>query len=201
MKKMISLLLAAIMLMSIMSMAVSAAVYGDTDMDGSSSGQDAALLQQYLAGWDVTVDQIAADIDSDGDVNMQDLALLQQYLAAWEVPVNITLPEIGSDIDVTKKKDRIRVSEASATIVQGGDITVSLTFRNYHNRYITEETNWVEYTCYGEDGSVVQTATKIYIGCIDTKNYKVKTFTFKVPANTAEVKLTKSNIVYWTEWA
>lgn len=201
MKKIVSLLLSAVMLMSLMAMTVSAA-FGDADADGSASVRDIALLQQYLAGWDVTVDPVTADIDSDGDVTVRDIALLQQYLAGWEVSAPIILPAIGTDIDVERQKDRIRVSAASATIQNGSDtIAVSLTFQNYHSRYITEETNWVEYTCYGADGSVVQKATKIYIGCIDTKNYKIKTFDFEVPATTAEIKLTGSKIVYWTEWA
>ena len=199
--KIVSLLLSVAMLMGLMSMTVSAA-FGDADADGSADARDVALLQQYLAGWDVTLDPVTADITGDGDVNAQDVAVLQQYLAGWDLPANVTLPAIGTDIDVKGKKDRIRVSAASATMNNSSNtIAVSLTFQNYHSRYITEETNWVAYTCYGADGSVVQAATKIYIGCIDTKNYKIKTFNFTVPKNTAEIKLTNSSIVYWTEWA
>ena len=201
MKKIVSLLLSVAMLMGLMSMTVSAA-FGDADADGSASVRDVAALQQYLSGWDIEVDLEKADLDASGDVNVRDLALLQQYLAGWDLPANVTLPAIGTDIDVTKKKNRIRVSAASATMNNSSDtIAVSLTFQNYHSRYITEETNWVAYTCYGADGSVVQAATKIYIGCIDTKNYKIKTFNFTVPKNTAEIKLTNSSIIYWTEWA
>lgn len=116
------------------------------------------------------------------------------------VPV-ITLPAIGTDIDVTKKKDRIRVSAASASFNADGTIQVSLTFRNYTTNWITEEVDYVQYTCYNAAGTVVQKATNLYIGCIDTKKNVSKTFTFTVPANTATVKLTKSSITYWTEWA
>ena len=63
------------------------------------------------------------------------------------------------------------------------------------------ETDYVEYTCYDANGTVVQKATTIYIGCIDTKKHPSKTFTFDVPATTAEVRITKSKIVYWTEWS
>lgn len=113
----------------------------------------------------------------------------------------IVLPEVGSDIDVVKKKNRIRVSEVAAWSNTDGTIGVALTFRNYSSNWITEETNWVEYTCYDKNGNVVQKATKIMIGVIDTKNNKVKTFEFNVPAATAQVTITNSNIVYWTEWA
>jgi len=200
MKKIVSLLFAAVMLMGLMSMTASAA-FGDVDTDGEAGVRDVAMLQQYLAEWDVTVDMVASDMNGDGEVTIRDLAVLQQYLAGWEVTPNVTLPAIGTDIDVVYKRNRIRVSAASATIAESGNIAVSLTFQNYSSNWITEETNWVEYTCYGVDGSVVQKATKIYIGCIDTKNYKIKTFNFEVPSTTAGIKLTNSKIVYWTEWA
>lgn len=112
----------------------------------------------------------------------------------------IALPEIGTDIDVTKKKDRIRVSDAQAWYNADGTIGVSLTFKNYTSNWITEETDYVQYTCYDENGKELET-DKIMIGVIDTKKYPTKTFTFNVPAETYEVRLTKSKIVYWTEWA
>ena len=113
----------------------------------------------------------------------------------------IILPEIGSDIDVAKKRNRIVVGDTAAAFNGDGTIAVSLTFRNKTKNWITEETDYVEYTCYDADGNVVQAATKLYIGCIDTKKHPVKTFEFNVPANTAEVRITNSKIVYWTEWA
>lgn len=200
MKKIVCLLLTVVMLMGVTSMTVSAA-FGDANKDGSANVRDISLLQQYLAEWDVTVDPVAADLNVDGNVTVRDLAILQQYLAEWDVVPGVKLPAIGTDIDVKGKRDRIRVSAASASVDKNGNVEVSLTFQNYHSRYITEETNWVEYTCYDVNGTVVQTATKIYIGCIDTKDSKIKTFTFTVPDNTATVKLTNSSIVYWTEWA
>lgn len=113
----------------------------------------------------------------------------------------IVLPEIGSDIDVTKKKNRIRVSDVAAWLNGDGTIGVSLTFKNYSTNWITEETDYVEYTCYDKDGKVVQKATMLTIGVIDTKKNVQKTFEFTVPAGTAEVRITNSKIVYWTEWA
>ena len=115
------------------------------------------------------------------------------------VPV-ITLPAIGSDIDVVKKKDRIRVSRASAAFNEDGTIAVSLTFKNATKNWITEETDYVQYTCYDKDGTVIKTET-IYIGCIDTRKNPSKTFALTVPANAAEVKITNSKITYWTEWS
>ena len=197
MKKIVSLLLVVVMLMG---MTVSAA-FGDINADGDTSARDVALLQQYLAGWDVTVDSVSADLNGDGEVTVRDLAIIQQYLSGWEVTPHIILPAIGTDIDVKNQRNRIRVSAASAVVADNGNIAVSLTFQNYTSKWITEETNWVAYTCYDINGNVVQAASKIYIGCIDTKKNNIKTFNFEVPSNTAEIKLTNSNIIYWTEWA
>jgi hypothetical protein len=112
----------------------------------------------------------------------------------------VTLPAIGTDIDVTKKKDRIRVYETSATCNADGTIAVSLTFKNYSTKWITEETNYIQYTYYAANGTKIKTEN-LYIGVIDTKKNPIKTYTFTLPANAASVKITKSEIVYWTEWA
>lgn len=121
-----------------------------------------------------------------------------------EPPVSslqIILPSIGSDIDVTNKKDRIRVSAHAAWVNEDGTIGIQLTFKNYTSNWITEEIDYIQYTCYDKDGKVVQKSTKLMIGVIDTKKNKEKTFTFSVPATTYEVRITKSKITYWTEWA
>lgn len=112
---------------------------------------------------------------------------------------DITLPAIGSDIDVTKKKNRIRVSAASASFNEDGTVHVSLTFKNYTSNWITEETDYVKYTYY-KDNTGKGTKT-LYIGVIDTKKNPVKTFEFDVPSYTTKVSITSSKIVYWTEWA
>ncbi len=60
-------------------------VYGDTNGDGSVNARDAALLQQFVAGWEVTLNEASADANGDGSVNARDAALLQQYVAGWDV--------------------------------------------------------------------------------------------------------------------
>ena len=59
--------------------------YGDSNDDGKVNNKDLALLQQYLADWDVEIPEAACDVNCDGKVNNKDLALLQQYLADWDV--------------------------------------------------------------------------------------------------------------------
>ena len=60
-------------------------VYGDADGDGEISNLDYALLGQYLAKYDVTVNEAAADADGDGEISNLDYALLGQYLAKYDV--------------------------------------------------------------------------------------------------------------------
>jgi hypothetical protein len=114
---------------------------------------------------------------------------------------DIIMPAIGSDIDVTKKKNRIRVSAAEASFNEDGTIHVKWTFKNYTSNWITEETDYVKYDCYDQEEEMTQKTTTLYIGVIDTKKNPVKTFEFDVPADTAEVAIVSSKIVYWTEWA
>ena len=61
------------------------AAAGDANGDGKVNNKDLALLQQYLADWDVAIDEDVVDVNNDGKVNNKDLALLQQYLADWDV--------------------------------------------------------------------------------------------------------------------
>ena len=64
--------------------------YGDTNGDGLISMLDLALIQQYLAQWDVSmIYDATADVNSDGKVDMLDLALMQQYLAKWDVSLGV----------------------------------------------------------------------------------------------------------------
>lgn len=58
---------------------------GDVNNDGLVDMVDLALLQQYLAKWEVEINESASDVTADGIVDLRDLALLQQYLADWEV--------------------------------------------------------------------------------------------------------------------
>ena len=58
---------------------------GDVDNDGYLTIRDAALILQYIAGWDVTVNEAAADADGNGTVNIRDAALILQYIAGWDV--------------------------------------------------------------------------------------------------------------------
>ncbi len=58
---------------------------GDVNNDTDINMKDLTRLQQYLAEWEVYVNENAADVTGDKKVDMKDLTRLQQYLAKWEV--------------------------------------------------------------------------------------------------------------------
>ena len=60
---------------------------GDVNGDGKLNNRDLVRLQQYLAEWDVAIEEAAADVNGDGKLNNRDLVRLQQYLAEWDVEI------------------------------------------------------------------------------------------------------------------
>ncbi len=61
------------------------AVCGDVNGDGEIDIKDIVLLAQFLANWNVEIDENTADCNADGAVNIKDVVLLAQYLANWKV--------------------------------------------------------------------------------------------------------------------
>ena len=60
-------------------------VYGDANGDGELTAIDAMLLQQYIAGYEVTMNETSADANGDGEITAIDAMLLQQYIAGYDV--------------------------------------------------------------------------------------------------------------------
>ena len=60
-------------------------VYGDANGDGEVDAADAILLQQFVAGWNVSLNETSGDANGDGEVDAADAILLQQYVAGWNV--------------------------------------------------------------------------------------------------------------------
>ena len=59
-----------------------AVVEGDVNGDGKVNNRDLGILQKYLNGSDVVVDEVASDLSGDGKLNNRDLGLLQKKLNA-----------------------------------------------------------------------------------------------------------------------
>lgn len=73
-------------------------LYGDVTGDGKVNNRDLGLMQQYVNGWDVEVDEEIADVTHDGKVNNRDLGLLQQYVNGWDVTLEPEEPEEDDNI-------------------------------------------------------------------------------------------------------
>ena len=58
---------------------------GDLNRDGEINASDAVLLAQYLASWEIMIDEFGADCDGNGHISAADAVLLAQYLAGWNV--------------------------------------------------------------------------------------------------------------------
>lgn len=180
---------------------VDTALPGDVDDDGAVSAQDIAVLQRYLAAWDVSVNRAAADVRGDGVVNNRDLALLQRYVSGWNVVLDgavavpaadVILPAVDYDLD---GKGRILVEN---TYTVGG--TAFVVLRNKSTLWTLPETTQMTYTCYDAAGVSLGTRT-LYIGAMDTKRNKEKAFALSMPEGTAEIRFNTPKFDYWTEWA
>ena len=67
------------------SVTVTQHIPGDANGDGKVNNKDLGMLQQYLNGWDIAINEAAADTNGDGRVNNKDLGRLQQYLNGWSI--------------------------------------------------------------------------------------------------------------------
>ena len=56
---------------------------GDINADGKLNNRDLGLLQQYLSGFDVTINAAASDLTADGRINNRDLGQLQRLLSGY----------------------------------------------------------------------------------------------------------------------
>ena len=57
-------------------------IYGDVNGDGKVNNRDLGVMQKYLNGFEITIDEKAADLTGDGKINNRDLGALQKHLNA-----------------------------------------------------------------------------------------------------------------------
>lgn len=96
---------------------VYACIPGDINGDQKVNNRDASRLMQYLAGWDVTVNDPALDTNGDGKVNNRDASRLMQYLAGWDVELkcgNVTSQKCSHTMEAVAFK--------AATCTEPGNI-------------------------------------------------------------------------------
>lgn len=61
---------------------------GDVNDDGKVNGKDYILLSQFLADWDVTINENNSNVNGDTKVNGKDAIRLAQFLADWDVTLD-----------------------------------------------------------------------------------------------------------------
>ena len=200
MKRFLCALLAVAMLgVAVSSVSAATALYGDVNGDGRINNRDLGLLQQYLNDWDVTVDVVSADVTADNRVNNRDLGLLQQYLNEWDVQLGpdepaVELPQGGYDPD-----GRGFILVESVTLEEN---TVSVVFANVTDRWMSEETSYLTYSCTDAAGDPLALDDPyfgvLYFGMLEAGERV--TLTFPLPAGTAKVTFGECRIIYWTQW-
>lgn len=208
MKRAMSILLAMSLVLSVAVMASSTAsatavLYGDINGDGKINNRDLAAMQKYLNGVTSSVDTEAADVRYDGKINNRDLAQLQKYLNGYAVQMGpeqpvvppVELPTVGYDLD---DRGRILVDAIS----QDG-YTITVVLHNYSDKWMTEETSYVNYTCTDAEGNVLTLDNKyfgtLYIGMLEVGD--VMTYTITLPEGTVKLEFGGYDITYWSQWA
>ena len=208
MKRVMSVLLALALLLSVAVVASSAAsadevMYGDVNGDGKINNRDLGMFQKYLNGSAVDIDLVAADVYADGKINNRDLGLFQKYLNGGDVTLGpekpvvppAELPAVGYDID---GKGRIMVDAIS----QDG-YTVTVVIKNHDTKWMTEETSYVKYVCTDAEGNELTLSDKyygtLYLGMLEVGD--VGTYTITLPEGTAKLEFGNYYIKYWSQWA
>lgn len=102
------------------SVTVMVCVPGDINGDEVTNLKDLTRLFQYLADWDVEVNDPALDTNGDGSVNLKDLTRLFQYLADWDVEL---YPKVSDYIGPTDCAHELTaVDYKAATCTDEGNI-------------------------------------------------------------------------------
>ena len=200
MKRFVCALMAVAVVLGIAGGSVfAAALYGDVNGDSRINNRDLGVFQQYLNDWGVTIDKTLADVTADGRVNNRDLGLLQQYLNDWDVQLGpdepaVELPQGGYDPD-----GRGFILVESVTLE--GDV-VSVVFANVTDRWMSEETSYLTYSCTDAAGNPLTIDDPyfgvLYFGMLEAGERV--TLTFPLPADTAKVTFGQCRIIYWTQW-
>ena len=174
----------------------------------TATGNDATLTTGGITGGDTTAATTTTTqaAPSENDVNAGDwftedtdattVVTTTTVAAAEQTKVGkVSLPAPGYDAD---GKGRIIIGEVSCE-----NQVVSIEIKNITTKWMTEETNYLEYTCYDKKGKVLTSKDpifgKLYMGALRAGKSVVKTFS--IPTGTTRVEITGYSITYWTEWA
>lgn len=96
MKKLLSILISAILAVSVLAISASARVLGDVNGDKTTNSTDALNILRYSVGAIEAINTVAADVNCDGNINSADaLIVLTISVGSYTGPTNVDLkPEI-----------------------------------------------------------------------------------------------------------
>ena len=102
----------------------------DVNDDKDVNLKDLVALAQYVADWDVAVNEAVTDVNGSGETNLDDVTLLAQYLAGWNVEADMAtgnpiLPE--EDLTDATLSQTLLAGESEyynkSTVINQGDKT------------------------------------------------------------------------------
>ncbi len=149
MKKILSILLSALLAVSVLGISASARTLGDVDGNKKANAADALKILQYTVGTLDTIDKKLADVNCDGTVNSADaLIVLRVCVGTYEGPTEVDLkPEVidpimktgkftlGTVVDTVDEKGN-SVSIPSTVMVSGNNICTSMKYSGMNIRLL-----------------------------------------------------------------
>ena len=65
-------------------------IKGSVNGDDKINLSDVSMILQKIAGWSVTIDEIAGDVNSDGKLNLSDVTAVLKKIAGWDLAFDMT---------------------------------------------------------------------------------------------------------------
>ena len=144
MKKLLSILISAILAVSVFAISASARVLGDVNGDKTANSADALNILRYSVGTLEEIDTKAADVNCDGNINSADaLTALMISVGSYSGPTNVDLkPEIIEPISrsgkytVTTSVDFNGVPTPITIMINGKNMCAEMTVENIKSRIL-----------------------------------------------------------------
>ena len=103
---------------------------GDINDDEKVNVKDLVAFAQYLAKWDVKVNELALDVNCDGKVNVKDIVRLAQYLAGWDVSIGEPEVKPSEGLNFTLNYDKQSYSVAGIGSCTDTNVIIPSTYNN-----------------------------------------------------------------------
>lgn len=144
MKKLLSILISAILAVSVFAISASARVLGDVNGDKTTNSTDALNILRYSVGAIEAINTVAADVNCDGNINSADaLIVLTISVGSYTGPTNVDLkPEIIDPVFKSGKYtfstvvDVDGVPTPTTIMINGKNMCAEMTIENIKARML-----------------------------------------------------------------